>query len=129
MSTPFGVAIFAGRYTSENVSQAQPLQIFPNVPCPLLIRLVTGYLFQPLNDTAVILPNGNGSNATQTPMAVNVSMRGEYGAASKSGAFSSSSPQPFSSGVYTVVGGDEWGTLVFLHLTVDESGHLSDVQG
>ncbi len=52
---PFGVALYSGTYTAGNVSQASRSK-YPLVPCPLFIRLVTGYLFQPASDLAVVLP-------------------------------------------------------------------------
>ncbi len=83
---PFGVALYRGSYTAGNVSAATPLQIYPIIACPMLIRLVTGYLFQPTSDLAVILPGG--PNATATPMSANVTATAEYA----SGASLSSTP-------------------------------------
>jgi hypothetical protein len=109
MAYPFGVAVFQGFYTSRNVSSGQPLQIYPIVPCPMLIRLVTGYLFSPLNDSAVILP---GSPNATTLMAVNVTAIGTF----------NDSLTPFSPGTYTVAAGDEWGGLTVLHFSVSNQG-------
>lgn len=106
---PFGVALFAGVYTAGNVSQALPLQVFPPVPCPMLIRLITGYLFQPTSYMAVVLPSG--ANATATPMYANVTATTEYTA----GLATSSPLRP---GTYTVAAGDEWGSVVVTHFTV-----------
>jgi hypothetical protein len=108
---PFGVALYSGTYTVANVSKAEPLQIYPITPCPMLIRLVTGYLFQPTSDLAVVLPSG--PNATATPMSANVTAMGVY-----AGGAPSSSPSPLGPGTYTVAAGDEWGSVVVTHLTV-----------
>jgi hypothetical protein len=110
---PFGVALYRGAYTASNVSQAQPLQIYPDVACPMLIRLVTGYLFQPASDLAVVLPSG--PNATPTQMSANVTAKAVY---TTGAALPSSSSQPLSPGTYTVAGGDEWGSVVLTQLTV-----------
>jgi hypothetical protein len=110
---PFGVALYRGSYTAANVSQAEPLQVHPAVPCPLLLRLVTGYLFQPASDMAVILPSGPGS--TSTPMSANVTATREY--AGGAGATTSSST-PLGPGTYTAVAGDEWGSVVVVRFTV-----------
>jgi hypothetical protein len=107
---PFGVALYRGVYTAGNVSQAQPLQIYPITACPMLIRLVTGYLFQPASDLAVILPSG--PNAAPTPMSANVTASAVYA----SGMSLSSSP--LLPGTYTVAAGDEWGSAVTIQLTV-----------
>lgn len=108
---PFGVALYSGLYTAKNVSQAVPLQIFPPVPCPLMIRLITGYVFQPSSDLAVVLPSG--PNATATRMYANVTATTVYamGAAE-------SSNSPLRPGTYTVAAGDEWGSVVVAHFTV-----------
>lgn len=100
---PFGVAVYQGSYNAANVAQGKPLEIFPNVVCPLFIRLVTGYYFLPDSSNATILP-GTGS-----PISISTSI-------SVSGTYSGlgGSPQPLPAGTYTVVAGDEWGTLVFL---------------
>ncbi len=111
---PFGVAVYSGLYTSENASKAEPLHIYPAVPCPMLIRLVTGYLFQPTSDLAIILPSGPDAKAT--PMSANVTAAAEY--TFGAGQSSSSSSRPLSPGTYTVAAGDEWGSLVLVHFTV-----------
>ncbi len=109
---PFGAALYRGSYTAENASSAHPLQIYPVVPCTMLIRYITGYLFQPMSDLAVVLPSG--PNATATRMSANVTATGEYA----SGAGAASSSTPLGSGTYTVAAGDEWGSLVLVHVTV-----------
>jgi len=105
------VALYSGVYTTGNVSKAVPLQIFPAVPCPLLIRLITGYLFQPNSDMAVVLPSG--PNATATQMSANVTATTQYAVG-----VAQSSDSPLRPGTYTVAAGDEWGSLVVAHFTV-----------
>lgn len=106
---PFGVALYQGMYTTRNASEAKPLQIFPLVPCPLLIRLVTGYYFSAESTSAVVLPGTSPS----MPMSVNLRISGTFSTTTVNGAAASLSP-----GVYTVVAGDEWGALAFLHFEV-----------
>ena len=103
---PFGIAVFQGRYDSANVSQAVPLRIFPVVACPMLVRYITGYLFQPMSDNATVLP-GTG----EAPMATGVSVSGTYSTAGNQW----NQLMPFTPGTYTVVGGDEWGNLAFAY--------------
>jgi len=98
---PFGIAVYKGHYTAQNVSQGTQLQIFPITPCPMYIRLVTGYLFQPNSDMATVLP-GSGS----TPMTASVDINGTY-----TGMGQALPP----GGAYTVVASDEWGALAFLY--------------
>jgi hypothetical protein len=109
---PFGVALYRGSYAADDISNAQPLQIYPAVACPMMIRYVTGYLFQPMSELAVVLPSG--PNATATRMSANLTATGEYSSAYKA----ASSSTPLGSGTYTVAAGDEWGSLVLVHVTV-----------
>ena len=120
---PFGVAVYGGTYTAGNVSQATPLQIYPLVPCPLFIRLVTGYLFEPSSDMAVVLPSG--PNATATQMSANVTATTVYTV----GVAVSSPPSPLGPGTYTVAAGDEWGSVVVTHFTVGSGSASSTSTG
>jgi len=116
-SFPFGVAVYRGSYTAQNVSTGQQLRIYPVVPCPLMIRYITGYLFQPTSDLAVILPGG--TNATAAPMSAEVNATGEY----TTGASPTALLGP---GTYTVAAGDEWGSLVVTQITVKSSSTSSN---
>jgi len=109
---PMGVDLYSGTYAEGNVSQAVPLQIYPAVACPMLIRLVTGYLFQPTSDLAVILPSG--PNAKAAPISANVTATAEYAF----GAGLTASSTPLGPGTYSVAAGDEWGSVVVIHFTV-----------
>ncbi|MDG6901452.1 MAG: hypothetical protein JRM80_05765 [Nitrososphaerota archaeon] len=102
---PFGVAVYQGRYTSANAT-AKPLNLYPLVPCPLLIRYISGYYFEPSSDLAVVLP-GSGS---PMPMAAGLASAGNYS--------SGTTVTKFAPGDYTVAAGDEWGTVVFLYFDV-----------
>ncbi len=118
---PFGVAMYRGTYITQNVSGGQQLRIFPVVPCPLFLRLVTGYLFQPTSDLAVILPGG--SNATSVAIAAKVNVTSLYPSGVSVG--STTSPTPLQPGPYTVAAGDEWGSLVLLHFVMGANGSLT----
>jgi len=111
---PFGIAVYQGVYTEANASHAVPLRIFPETPCPLLVRYITGYLFSPGSDGAVVLP-GTG----EVPMATTVYLRGTYVV----GGNQSRVPIPFALGTYTVVAGDEWGHLGFAYFDVTPSSN------
>jgi hypothetical protein len=103
-SEPFGVALYSGHVEAKNLSQAARLDIFPRVPCPMFMRLIEGYNFQPQSDVATILP-GSGASA----MAANVTISKLY---------PSGQPQPLPTGIYTAVAADEWGATVFLYFKV-----------
>jgi hypothetical protein len=119
---PFGVALYRGAYTTGNVSAATPIQIYPITACPMLLRLVTAYLFQPTSDMAVILPSG--PNAAATPMSANITATTEYGSGM------SLSYTPLGPGTYSVAAGDEWGSVVVIRFTVGAgAGTSSTVTG
>ena len=105
---PFGVAVYSGHVDGQNLSQANRVDIFPIVPCPMIIRLITGYEFQPQSDLAVILPS---SGATPSPLVGSVNVGMVYG---------HSQGQPLPAGTYTVVAADEWGALAFVYFQVAE---------
>jgi hypothetical protein len=102
---PFGIAVYSGHVDAQNLSQATPLQIFPIVPCPMLMRLITGYDFQPSSAQAVILPS---VGAAPSSMAANINVSSTY----------SGQPKPLPPGPYTVLAADEWGAMAFLYFTV-----------
>lgn len=104
-SQPFGIAVYAGHIDPQNVSQGQQVDIFPVVACPMYIRLVTGYEFQPQSNLALTLPE---SGAIPSPLVGSVVVSMSY----------SPQVQPLAPGAYTVVAADEWGALVFLYFEV-----------
>ena len=106
---PFGVAVYQGRYTMENVSAAKPLNLYPLQPCPLLLRYISGYYFQANSDLATVLP-GTGK---PLPMAAGVVAAGNY----TSGNLRTS----LAPGQYTVAAGDEWGSVLLLHFSVSKN--------
>jgi predicted secreted protein len=75
----------------------------------MLVRYITGYLFQPMSDNATVLPS-----AEETPMATEISLSGTYGASGNG----LDQETPFSPGTYTVAAGDEWGNLAVAHFVV-----------
>ena len=108
---PFGVAVFQGNYTSQNISQALPLDIYAATSCPQFIKLITEYDFLPDSIYAGIIQGGGST--PPTPMAAMqaiVDVTGNY--------TQQNQLNPLVPGLYTVVAGDEWGALVFLHFTV-----------
>ena len=103
---PFGVAVYPGHYTELNVSSAAHLNLYPVAACPLLIRYISGYYFQPSSNVAVVMP-GTGPGV---PMASGVAAVGNF--------TSGNNVSYFTRGSYTVVAGDEWGALAFLYFSV-----------
>jgi hypothetical protein len=104
---PFGIALYSGYYTAQNVSKGTQLQIFPATVCPEYERYVSGYLFQADSDVAVVLPGSGAAPMTGSAEIVNGT------------AFGQGAVQPLGPGLYTLVAADEWGTLAFLYVQVN----------
>jgi len=94
-----GIALFQGYYTADDKSFGQPL-LFWNynitTPCPTTTTLPNGLDFTPLDQKYADLD-----------------LKGYWTDNSRSAIFTDFEP-----GIYTVVAGDEWGALVFVHFTV-----------
>jgi hypothetical protein len=119
LNYPFGIAIFQGNYTAANFSSATPLQIYKpgTYMCPMILGNISSYVFQPLNNSAAVFQMSE-STAVFT-MAMNIEFEpaptGYWASDDVDATFTNFKP-----GVYTVVGGDEWGALVVVHFTVSQ---------
>jgi hypothetical protein len=117
LNYPFGIAIFRGYYIAGNISSATPLKLDnPDVkyPCPMILAKISTYAFQPSGDTADVFQLGGIDPVLTEEMNAQIHPTG-YWTGSPNGASTNFIP-----GVYTVVAGDEWGTMVFLHFTVSQ---------
>ena len=117
LNYPFGVAIFQGYYTSGNISSATPLRIFyssATYTCPMILSDINRYAFQPSSDVAAIFQTSGTNPVLTENMNAEVQTNGYWLASQDLNEYS------FSPGVYTVAGGDEWGSLVVLHFTVSQ---------
>jgi hypothetical protein len=111
---PFGISILQGYYDAKSVSAITPLQLFdPNASyhCPPILAAVS-YDFKPWSDIAAIY-TGYDSEPWSINMATKVTSAGFWTGSRPNATFSNFTP-----GIYTVVGGDEWGALVILHFTI-----------
>jgi hypothetical protein len=117
-SYPFGVSVFQGSYTVANLSSATPLELNdPNtqvIGCMPPVSNVTAYDFKSSSDIATL--DGDAINGSTTfEMSAEV-----IGGINWVGNPPNAVQQYFEPGVYTVVGGDEWGNMVILHFTVSQ---------
>jgi hypothetical protein len=112
---PFGISILQGYYDARSVAAVAPLQLSdPNaVPlCPMMAGIIS-YGFQPWSDVAAIYTSNS------EPYSINMTTK-----VTSSGFWTVTHGHPiwtfsnFTPGIYTVVGGDEWGALVILHFTI-----------
>ena len=112
---PFGISILQGYYDAKTVAAITPLQLFDPNPvylCPAILAGVYYYYdFQPGSDVAVIYTSH--SEPSSINMTAKVTSAGFWTGSRPNATFSNFSP-----GIYTVVGGDEWGALVVLHFTI-----------
>jgi hypothetical protein len=115
LNYPFGISILQGYYDAKDVGTIAPLQLFnPNVVplCPMMLAGIIAYDFQPGSDVAII-----HTSYDSEPWSINMTAR-----VTSAGFWTGSHPNAtfsnFTPGIYTVVGGDEWGALVVLHFTV-----------
>jgi hypothetical protein len=117
---PIGWEIFQGYYTSPNVSSATPLQVYdPSAAygCPGVSGIISAYVFQPSSDIANVLYHCNQYDSNQyisLKMSSEISVTGYWTWANHHEPVFGN----FTPGVYTVVGGDEWGSLAVLHFVV-----------
>ena len=117
LNYPFGIALFRGYYIAGDLASVTPLKLDnPDAiyPCPMILAEISTYAFQPSGDTADVFQLGGIDPVLTEEMSAQIHPTG-YWTGSPNGALTNFIP-----GVYTVVAGDEWGTMVFLHFTVSQ---------
>jgi hypothetical protein len=115
MNYPFGISVFYGYYDQGNLSllaNQSSMELYqPGVyACPAMF-IVNGYSFQPLSDNASLGTLSTG--AVTIPMSSVVNTNGSW-----TGRMVGSTFNEFQPGVFTVVGGDEWGDVAIVHFSV-----------
>ena len=117
--SPFGIAVFQGNYNASNFSSGTPLTLYdPHVArlCPTNYPVIS-YSFQPSLDWAQVIENPANPLNNSQQMQYKLTINGYW----PDDNFNSNSQLTnFAPGVYTVVGGDEWGNLIVLHFTVSQ---------
>jgi len=119
---PFGIAVYQGHYTSQNVTSATPLAVFtPGAngtaqpyagDCPANPQ-VFSYDFAPQSDSAATrLTWAGDSSLTTYELSASFSITGYWN--------SSSAFTAFGKGTYTVLAGDEWGHESFQYFTMSQ---------
>lgn len=118
LNYPMGFAIFKGYHLQNDLPTTDRLDLYgPGVYlCPLILFRINSYVFAPGSDLASINAGCSPNPCFTIPMKSTGSFTGSW-----SGSIpylSSSTFHSFSPGVYTVVGGDEWGDVLVLHFVV-----------
>ncbi len=112
---PFGISILQGYYDAKNVAAIGPLQLFDPNPiyyCPVILAAAYyDFDFQPWSYVATLYTSN--SEPYSINMTARVTSAGFWTGSCCNATFSNFTP-----GMYTVVGGDEWGALVTLHFTI-----------
>ena len=133
LNYPFGIALLQGYYDEKSIASATPLQIYPIVFCPAE-RVVVSYVFQPSSNIASrrtmegdwLSPISMNTDVTLTGVcdrwvSVNLSESSGY-VCTPNGSYPVvghvQATSNFSPGIYTLVGGDEWGTLAILYFSI-----------
>jgi len=117
---PFGMAILKGYYTEQNMSNANSLVIFQNIPCPLPSQ-IKSYTFQPLSSKATQECDSLFSCTGLVDMKTHLEI---------SGFVDNNSPhRPFSVGTYTIIAGDQWGHVTIQHFSEAYTTPLADLKG
>ena len=114
---PFGISILQGYYDAKSVAAIAPLQFFdPNAMLFLVCLSMSpvSYDFQPWSDIAAIYTSYD-SEPWSMNMTTKVTSAGFWTVTHGHPTWTFSN---FTPGIYTVVGGDEWGALVILHFTI-----------
>ncbi len=107
---PFGIAILRGNYFQNNMTESKPLLLYQSgtYHCPAIFS-IKSYVFQPITDMAMF-EDGTMNNSYEL-----IRHFSFYGY------FVGDQFQQFSSGTYTIIGGDEWGHVVIRHFVVGNS--------
>jgi hypothetical protein len=111
---PFRISILQGYYDARSAASIPPLQLiepaFRLCPC---MPVIVSYDFPPWSNTAVV----RTLDGREPPWSINTTAK-VTSAGFWTGFPSNTTLSNFTPGIYTVVGGDEWGALVVLHFTV-----------
>ena len=134
---PFGIAVYKGYYSLQNVSSASSIDVFERIlGCPFPSLSAKSYSFLPNSNIATtitspyILYSSNGSLTTTVsktysaePVTDSIQLNGYCCRQIPMGGGSFTIGLiPFATGTYTLAAGDIWGDLVLLHFAVNPNG-------
>ena len=116
LNKPMGFEVFSGYYTASNVSSTKSLELYSPGPrsCPAILSEINAYGFHALSSIANTYGSCNPQLCYTREISSGAVVRGDWESVFLIG----SSFHVLAPGVYTVVAGDEWGTLAFLYFIV-----------
>jgi hypothetical protein len=124
LNRPIGYAIYSGKYSSDQILRQKPTPVslcHPGVyNCPAIFN-VGGYLFLPSSDVATVFSSAIDNQTSSAIFTDSMSGSGSFSGGWTMGSDVFGTGAQFSSfqpGVYTIVGGDEWGDIALLYFTV-----------
>lgn len=108
----YGISVLDGYYTIGNLTHSASIPIFnPAVMCPFIAEHAQRYEFQPSSGLVKEIKCDQDMQCNPDPYAMGHSY-------SFSGYWNAGQIIPFKSGVYTIVGADEWGHVAIQHFVV-----------
>ncbi|MGI0088500.1 MAG: hypothetical protein ACREBI_11180 [Nitrosotalea sp.] len=113
---PIGITILDGYYTEQNMTDKKSLSFYFQPPCAPFNVSFKSFVFQPISSKAIAECESTDSHVFSCPQMIEMRYNVAYSNVLENGDF-----HPFNSGVYTVVGGDEWGHVAVQHFTVTNS--------
>jgi hypothetical protein len=119
LNYPMGYAVYSGFYSASDISAATPLSIIhPGIyNCPAIFY-IGSYVFSP-SSTKATLVGSDGNVLFSDQMSAGTAISGYWTYNPLTDPYGNDAHfHNFSSGVYTIAGGDEWGNLVILHFKV-----------
>lgn len=135
---PFGIAVYKGNYSLQNVSSASSIDVFERLlGCPFPSLSAKYYSFLPDSNLATIITspylvissNGNSTTAVSEtyptePVTDIIQLNGYCCRQIPMGGGSFTIGLiPFATGTYTLAAGDMWGDLLLLHFAVNPNGY------
>lgn len=115
---PFMPAIYQGYYTASNISQASALMLYFTLgaSCPAT-HYASSYTFSSASDSILL---NNEPNTGVNSLSINGYFQGTTSCQQDNNTVTATCPafHSFPAGTYTIAGGDTWGALDILYLTV-----------
>ncbi len=114
---PFGFVLYQGNYPPASGESASQVELYQGADygCPMILSGISSFSFYPSSDVAIVAGSCQPEPCFSEFMNSTSSISGYW----TGGAFADLQP-----GAYTIAVGDEWGSLVTIHFTVQ-----SEVQG
>lgn len=113
---PIGITILDGYYTEQNMTDKKSLSFYFLPPCAPFNVSFKSYAFQPMSSKVITECESTNSYVFSCPQMIEMRYDVAYSHVLENGDF-----HPFNPGLYTIIGGDEWGHIVIQHFAVTNS--------